>query len=319
MNKLVSVIVPVYNSENFIENCINSIINQTYKNIEVILVDDGSTDNSLEFCKKYESTKVKVFHKENSGVSSTRNYGMEKMNGEYFTFIDSDDYIDSNYIETMVSNLTDDLTLISVPYIQVHNNDFKMIKFKDFYDLNTFIDDFLSNKIIGSCCKYLFQTNKVKKYKIKFDINTGYMEDSIFLIEYLTKLSIKNIKVINNDSYYYYVINNLSATHSKDSLKMFSNYSYALEKIDLLTKHRYIEKINNKKIEILGDTLLYNENKKNIIETIEYSKKNISPYNYTGSKKRYYLFMKILKKENILLLNIYNIILRILIKIKNII
>lgn len=98
---LISIIVPVYNVEKHLNNCIDSIINQTYKNIEIILVDDGSKDNSSKICDNYINTdnRVKVFHKTNGGLSSTRNCGITNSTGEYITFIDSDDDIETYYVE----------------------------------------------------------------------------------------------------------------------------------------------------------------------------------------------------------------------------
>lgn len=98
---LISVIVPVYNVENYLKNCLESIINQTYKNIEILLIDDGSTDNSGEICNQIsnQDVRIKVYHKRNGGLSSARNYGLKKAIGKYITFIDSDDDIEIDYIE----------------------------------------------------------------------------------------------------------------------------------------------------------------------------------------------------------------------------
>ena len=102
-NELISIIVPIYNVENYLEKCIESILNQTYKNIEIILIDDGSKDNSKNICKKYVDydNRVKYYYKENGGLSSARNYGIEKSKGNYLMFIDSDDYIDSDMVEKL--------------------------------------------------------------------------------------------------------------------------------------------------------------------------------------------------------------------------
>lgn len=101
MNPKVSVIVPVYNVENYLDDCIKSIINQTYDNIEVILIDDGSVDNSPMLCDNWADVdkRVKVFHQKNSGVSYARNVGIEKSSGDYILFVDSDDYIAETTIE----------------------------------------------------------------------------------------------------------------------------------------------------------------------------------------------------------------------------
>ena len=99
----ISVIVPVYNVESYLEECVESIINQTYKNLEIILVDDGSTDNSSKICDDFskKDTRIKVIHKENGGIGKARNSGVELATGEYFAFIDSDDCIKETFIEEL--------------------------------------------------------------------------------------------------------------------------------------------------------------------------------------------------------------------------
>ena len=100
----VSVIVTVYNTEKYVEECIISLINQTYKNIEVILIDGGSTDKTPEICHKYEKEyeNISVVHKENEGVSAARNRGIEEATGDYILFVDGDDWIENNTIEALV-------------------------------------------------------------------------------------------------------------------------------------------------------------------------------------------------------------------------
>ncbi|HFI0794571.1 TPA: glycosyltransferase family 2 protein [Streptococcus suis] len=101
--ELVSVIVPVYNVEKYLVQCIDSIINQTYQNLEIILVNDGSTDNSGKICDEYakKDSRIKVIHKENGGLSDARNKGLDFMTGEYVTLVDSDDYLEHNCIENL--------------------------------------------------------------------------------------------------------------------------------------------------------------------------------------------------------------------------
>ena len=102
-NELISIIVPVYNVEQYLEKCVCSIINQTYKNLEIILVDDGATDSSGNMCDELAKSdnRIKVYHKENGGLSDARNYGVERATGEYIGFVDSDDYIDSEMYEKL--------------------------------------------------------------------------------------------------------------------------------------------------------------------------------------------------------------------------
>ena len=117
MKPLISIIIPVYNVEKYINCCIDSIVNQTYRNIEVIIVDDGSTDDSLKICNLYsqQDKRVKTFHKENSGLSDARNFGFKQSTGEYILFIDSDDFwIDNHQLDTLINTINN----------RYHNYDF---------------------------------------------------------------------------------------------------------------------------------------------------------------------------------------------------
>ena len=151
---LISVIIPVYNIEIYIKRCVNSIINQTYKNLEIILVDDGSTDNSGKICDDYEKkdARIKVIHKENGGLSDARNCGIEKSNGKYITTVDGDDFVTEKYVETLYNLIIENSADIS--------------------SINRF--DFLENDANGKCIKVEYYNNcpKVtvfssKEYEIK--------------------------------------------------------------------------------------------------------------------------------------------------------
>ena len=113
---LITVIIPVYNTEKYLDKCIKSVINQTYKNLEIIIVNDGSTDNSLNYiqkCKKQDN-RIKIINKANGGLSSSRNKALDIHKGKYISFIDSDDYVDSNFIEELYNNLINTNSDISV-------------------------------------------------------------------------------------------------------------------------------------------------------------------------------------------------------------
>lgn len=116
MDKLLSIIVPVYKVEKYLKRCLDSILAQTYKNIEIILIDDESPDNSGAICDEYalKDNRIRVFHIENNGVSSARNFGLKKANGEYIGFADSDDYIAPEMYEVLVNNLEENNADISI-------------------------------------------------------------------------------------------------------------------------------------------------------------------------------------------------------------
>jgi len=127
MNDLISVIVPIFNVEQYLEKCINSLINQTYKNIEIILVDDGSTDKSSKICDKYASqdNRIKVIHKQNGGISSARNTGMNIAKGKYYSFVDADDMVANDFYESLYTLLKKYNADISVcDYIRIYDYEF---------------------------------------------------------------------------------------------------------------------------------------------------------------------------------------------------
>ena len=113
---LISVIVPVYNVEKYLKKCVNSITSQTYENLEILLVDDGSTDLSGQICNEFEKNdaRIKVIHKKNGGLSDARNAGLDRAKGQYYAFIDSDDYIQDNTIEIMLNAVKKNKSEISV-------------------------------------------------------------------------------------------------------------------------------------------------------------------------------------------------------------
>ena len=121
MKVLISIIVPVYNAENTLNRCIDSILSQTFCNWELLLIDDGSFDRSGKICDEYaaKNQQINVFHKLNGGVSSARNYGLIKSQGEWVTFIDGDDYIEPNYLSTLLSNVNADLIVSGVKFSNI--------------------------------------------------------------------------------------------------------------------------------------------------------------------------------------------------------
>ena len=124
MEELISIIIPIYNVEKYIINCIESVIRQTYKNIEIILVNDGSIDNCGKICDEYlmKDDRIKVIHKKNGGLSEARNYGIEAASGKYITFIDSDDYVEKKYIESLYQAIKINNVKISQCNINKVNN-----------------------------------------------------------------------------------------------------------------------------------------------------------------------------------------------------
>ena len=150
--KLVSVIVPVYNVKNTLCFCIDSICKQTYKNLEIIIVDDGSTDGSSKICDRlaHSDSRIKVFHKENGGLSDARNYGLKFSNGEIVSFVDSDDVIHYRFYEVLLS------------YLYKYNADIVSSSIVDFYNFDDELADNIQKKI--SCTDvYLYENSNILK------------------------------------------------------------------------------------------------------------------------------------------------------------
>ncbi|EIT1981457.1 TPA: glycosyltransferase family 2 protein, partial [Enterococcus faecalis] len=155
--KLVSVVIPVYNVEKYVEKCLDSVINQTYQNLEIIIVNDGSTDNSLSVCqkKKLSDSRIKLINKENGGLSSARNAGIECAQGEFICFIDSDDWIELDYIEVLLNGMEN--TNVDISVIQmIKVKDFNKIAFQsesqtkwDIFERETAMRELFSSNLIG--------------------------------------------------------------------------------------------------------------------------------------------------------------------------
>lgn len=189
----VSIIIPVYNVEKYINRCVDSIINQTYKNIEIILVDDGSTDSSKEICDNYKvDNRVVVIHKRNGGLSSARNEGIKNANGDYIMFVDSDDYSEPNYVETMfntIKELNSDLVVCGYYIEYVKQKITKEIKpesqnkVHDDSNLKESIYNLQMSGCFDVVWNKLYRKEILSKNSIVFEQTGMPMEDFIFNCE----------------------------------------------------------------------------------------------------------------------------------------
>lgn len=215
--ELISVIIPVYNVGIYVEECIRSVLDQSYTNLEIILVDDGSTDNSGEICEKYKfDERVAVYHKENGGLSSARNYGIERAAGEYLSFIDSDDKIDKYFIEKLYNALKaqKDNCKISMCRFTREKNDFMASEEK----IKVVSSEETLKNILYQKDDSLYSVaawNKLYHHSVFDNIRypDGRLNEDMFVIcEILSKT--ENVSVIDYKGYYYR-INNESITQKK--------------------------------------------------------------------------------------------------------
>ena len=208
MNEKVAIIIPVYNSSEFLGECIESVIAQTYKNLEIILVNDGSTDNSLEIIEKYSRNdkRIRYCSLKNSGVSTARNKGLKMCESDKIVFVDSDDVITPNLIE-MLTDEGENSDFVMCGYIVNDMN--KNTKYEYFCPefsgkirefCNRLIDFLIPPYLLGPCFK-LFDRKIIEKWNITFPTDISYGEDAEFVLTYLE--NIKTIKCIKNTGYIY--------------------------------------------------------------------------------------------------------------------
>ena len=212
-NELISIIVPIYNVENYLRQCLDSILNQTYQNFECLLINDGSPDNSADICREYavKDSRFKYFEKGNGGVSSARNLGIEHSKGEYITFIDSDDWVDSDYLEVLYTTLLEegaDIAVSTYKKFNIKDNCFYFHIFQRGYDKKTFTgQELIDNLQVLSSFDHSYSSTWGKLVKsvrvetIRFNEETTLGED----MEFWYKLFLISDKVvyINKDAYIY--------------------------------------------------------------------------------------------------------------------
>ncbi len=224
----ISIVVPVYNAEKYIIACVESILNQSHDDFELILVDDGSIDASLDVCIKLAEvdSRIKVHTKANGGASSARNFGISKATGKYITFIDSDDYVSKDYCKALLEKMTPDIGMVVMGLQKAYSDGtFSPITHRfaaGIYPFNELaakiIDDgTLSGFSIHSSCAVLYDLETIKTKNIVFNENIRYNEDGLFNTEYFLK-SERSAYIDYSNYIYFYRSNSASATSTVDLL-----------------------------------------------------------------------------------------------------
>ena len=203
----ISVIVPVYNTEQYLHRCIDSILAQTYTDFELLLIDDGSKDNSGKICNEYaaKDSRFRVFHKENGGVSSARNTGLQESNGEWITFIDADDWITSVYLKGLI-DYSDKAPMVATGFQYFGNNeDKRYVKIELFVDFENELTN-LWNTSSAKLCWYpwgkLFRNDIITNNKILFNNELIYSEDFCFVLDYMNNVDSLILSPINGYMYF---------------------------------------------------------------------------------------------------------------------
>lgn len=244
----VSIITPVYNVEECIERCINSIINQTYKDFELLLIDDGSKDKSIDIAKNLlEKSEInyKIITQNNSGVSAARNRGIEEASGEYITFLDSDDYVDSTFVELMYKKAeTAKCDVVFCDYSEVNEDGKVLVR-----NRTKCLDEVISGKeaalkqltddITIGMRSAIYKTSIIKDNNLFFDSKRKYGEDMIFIVKALLYAD----KVISvNEILAYYVIWGNSVTQNVSLKHLDCYYSY-VDLLEYVRENKNLEKI----------------------------------------------------------------------------
>lgn len=226
---LVSVVVPVYKTEKYLRKCVDSILSQTYPNLEILLIDDGSPDRCGEICDEYakRDKRIRVFHNDNHGVSYSRNCGIKAATGEYLLFVDSDDYVNSTYVEGLVKSIQGyDIAIsdalyfwaeqgVYIPWgcVDINGEITHQIR-EDFRELPCFF---------GTVWGKLYRVAILRQKSILFDESISNSEDTLFSLEYLKYIATYNI---SHEAEYIYVQN------QEDSLSKHSDWKDDLAQLD---------------------------------------------------------------------------------------
>ena len=250
MTTLITIIVPVYNIEKYLSDCIESLVNQTYKNVEIILVDDGSKDGSVEICDRaaLNDSRVKVLHKQNGGLSSARNAGLKAATGDYIMFVDGDDYLSLNAVEFLIDLIKENpVDLIQFDYLETEK------EYSQNIDNDIFVPEIIANTkemfeklyAIGGAAA----SACTKFYKRELFKNLSFCEGIIHEDEYFTTRLLQNVKNVMyiGNKLYYYVMRQNSIVKSGFSPKRFDSLLVSSDRMETLEKSGYFDLLEKEK------------------------------------------------------------------------
>lgn len=285
-NPLVSIVIPVHNCEQYIEKCLNSILQQTYGNLEIITINDGSTDQSKEKIENVSKTdeRIKVFNQENKGVSVARKLGCQHATGKYITFIDGDDYIASDYIETFVQvaeETQSDLCVCGYTMVDTNGKNLYQSVPKGQYIRNQHEE--YPYRILATWARF-YRVDLWEKHNIQYAEDNRETRAEDLPIALLTNAVAKNIQCVKQSGYFY-VQHKESARHNMKGLKNYRLPYHALE--DCIAYVMQLEETNSKEFFELGifrvfTTFLFDLGRgadiKKLYEICEFEKRMISTY-----------------------------------------
>ncbi|MDR2840027.1 MAG: glycosyltransferase [Paludibacter sp.] len=216
---LISIIIPVYNAENYLNQCIESIINQCYNNFELIIIDDGSTDKSGHICDEFaeKDNRINVIHKQNGGVSSARNAGIDAANGDWICFVDSDDLLENTFLQNIINNIAENVQLVATGYREQNRkgNWNVYLPEKQVFSnkqILLFYEQYLTSCICRAPWGKLFLKSVIDENAIRFDQSIGFGEDSLFCLQYFKKIN--SILVLDFAEYNWRFVENSLSRHN---------------------------------------------------------------------------------------------------------
>ena len=297
---MVSVIVPVYNVEKYLARCIDSILAQTYQNLEIILVDDGSPDGCGKICDAYaqRDNRVVVIHKENGGLSSARNAGIEQAKGEFIAFVDSDDWLDCSYVEKLRTTLVEtNADMAACMFCRVKNEKDQRKFFNEnihVIEQEKYVAVFSENSYAGYACNKLFKSDIIKSKDIRFDEKIFNGEDFPFVLEYVH--NVDKIVFIKQDLYFYFfretgIMNSIrlnerfvTIIYAREKALEFSK-KYNLDCYDLC-KATYLSILSKIKYMSMFDLSKHKELYLQVDEKIKQSRKGLFLLKKVGVKEK---------------------------------
>ncbi len=282
---MVSIIIPVYNSEKYISKCIESILCQIYSDWELIIIDDGSTDQSYKIINEYvkKDTRINVYHFENRGVASSRNTGIGLSKGEYITFIDSDDYVEPEYLNKLVEGLAKyNCDISSCDVLEIYNGKHQIIKSLDtvknhetVVGSKKIVNDILYHKIKnGYSCAKLWKKSVIKHLFQDY----SYCEDVLFVVNNLIESDYK-INVVH-EPLYVYIRNENSVTMKKNPEKIIDMLNVSEKLIDESETNSYYKKKAAQAllIDYSFYIFLYSKENNELLSLYDKCKRNIKKY-----------------------------------------
>lgn len=301
----ISIIVPVYNVEQYLNFCIDSILAQVYTDFEVLLIDDGSTDNSGKICDEYseKDSRISVFHKENGGVSSARNVGLDNASGKYICFVDADDWIENTYVQYIIENIGNaDIMFFDECWhyfdgcSQIYSSGY--FKSDDRTEIEAKILQMTSNSLrhnfFGYTWNKVFLNSIIKKNYIRFVNGLSASEDEVFTLEYCQY--VRRFKVTSLSYIYNYRSNDCGLTHTHRDRKMWMMLASSLEERILYLKNAsLITLYHHRIVSIYVNAAISDLCVKSVIDVFNYAKKT-GLLHFTLTESLRLLAKKILKK-----------------------